>query len=83
MILPRYNQPRESKFKEAILILRTNKGEKLIFEKSAVRSDGTVQIPMKAVEKYRITDDGKAYLRLAAIKLRERFALHGSDFLTV
>lgn len=39
-----------------------NKGGKFIFGKSEILEDGTVQIPLQAVEEYHITDDGRVYL---------------------
>ena len=39
-----------------------NKGGKFIFGKSAVREDGSLQIPAQAIEEYRIASEKKVYL---------------------
>lgn len=39
-----------------------NKGGKFIFGKSLVRDDGSVRIPIQAVEEYRITSEGRVCL---------------------
>lgn len=39
-----------------------NKGGKFIFGISAIRADGTVQLPPQAAEEYGIADEGRVYL---------------------
>lgn len=39
-----------------------NKGGKFIFGKSLIREDGTIHIPVQAINEYRITDEGRVYL---------------------
>ena len=39
-----------------------NKGGKFIFGKSAIRDNGTIQIPTQAIEEYGITIEKKVYL---------------------